>query len=348
MNRPKIGLIGALGNNQETSSGQIIRTRILVDSLQNRYGVSSIIVANTSMISSKPLNFILNFLLIFFSANKCIVMVSQNGMRLIWPILSIWSKYFGKSIYNNIIGGNILLLLDKYPALLKYMKTYSVNWVQMKAIQIELEKKQVINTEWLPNAKPIIPLRMNDINWRNDVPLRFCTFSRISREKGIERAINAIQQVNREAGRVVATLDIFGKPDEGYEADFMKLMDTVQDSIRYKGLIKYNQSVQTLKNYFMLLFPTTFDGEGFPGTIIDANASATPVIASNWRFNSDLIEDNVTGLIYNYKDSLQLVDKINWAISHSEEVENMRVACLKEFDKYRIHNVLSKIFNRLD
>lgn len=41
-------------------------------------------------------------------------------------------------------------------------------------------------------------------------------------------------------------------------------------AVEYKGLVPYDQSTKYLKQYFALIFPTFFSGEGFPGTIIDA------------------------------------------------------------------------------
>ncbi len=348
MNKKKIALIGALGNGVGTSSGQIIRTKILNNELKKHYGENNIVISNTSLVLENPVKFVFNFLKACLYSTHIIVILSQNGMRIIWPVLSLLSKFFSKKIYNNMVGGNLITLVDKYPKLLKYMKTFEINWVQSTSIQKELALKGINNTEWLPNSKPIRILNRDEIRSFESSPYKFCTFSRISKPKGIELAIEAIKRINKEAGKTLVTLHIYGKPDDDYEEHFLKLLKEVPEYIKYGGIIPYDQSVETLRNYYMLLFPTTFEGEGFPGTVIDAYASGVPVIASSWRFNTEFIKDRKTGIIFEYDQPEQLKEKIEWAIQHPHEVDNMRCNCLYEAWKYTPEKVYSIVFKRID
>lgn len=348
MKNERIALIGALGNGEATSSGQIIRTTILYNELKRHYGESNIIVANTTLLSGRPLRFVLSFIKVILHTNRIIVILSINGMRRIWPILSFTAKVFKKKIFNNVIGGNLVASTNKYPELLKHMKTFEINWVQSVTMQKELAKRGVYNTEWLPNSKPISILRSEDIKKFQQFPLSFCTFSRVSKPKGIELAIEAITLINTKAGKELATLDVYGKPDDDYEKKFREVMSNVPEFICYKGIVPFDRSVETLKNYYMLLFPTTFNGEGFPGTIIDAYASGTPVLASSWSCNPELIIEGKTGLLYEYDRPEQLKEKIEWAIQHTDEVDSMRDACLNEAWKYTPEKVYPIIFNRID
>jgi len=348
MKNKKIALIGALGNGTPTSSGQIIRTTILYNELKKHYGEKNIVISNTSLLSEKPPKFIFDFLKACLGCKRIVVILSQNGMKMIWPVLSLMSKIFHKKIYNNVIGGNLLNLLDKYPKLLHCMKTFEINWVQSIYIQKELALKGVNNTEWLPNSKPISILKPDEIRSFESLPYKFCTFSRISKPKGIELAIEAIKQINTEAGKTLVTLDIYGKPDDDYEMRFEELMQVVPEYIKYGGVIPFDRSVETLKTYYILLFPTTFDGEGFPGTVIDAYASGTPVIASSWSFNTEFIKNGETGLIYEYDKPEKLIEKIRWAIDNSEKIDAMRTTCLNEAWKYTPEKVYSIIFRRME
>ena len=47
-----------------------------------------------------------------------------------------------------------------------------------------------------------------------------------------------------------------------------------------------------------MIFPTYYVGEGFPGTIIDAFSSGIPDIATDWRYNSEIVQNGKTGYIY--------------------------------------------------
>jgi glycosyltransferase involved in cell wall biosynthesis len=68
--------------------------------------------------------------------------------------------------------------------------------------------------------------------------------------------------------------------------------------IKYRGVVKFSDSVKVLKDYFALLFTIYYEGEGFAGTVLDAYASGVPVIATNWRYNSEIVQDKIDGIIF--------------------------------------------------
>lgn len=343
--KSKIALVGALGDGGPTSSGQIIRTNIVKKVLEDKYGSEALVLVNTS---TNPLKFAIAFLKMLFSCKDIMIIFSINGMKHLWPIFSFVAKVFKKRIYNNVIGGNLLTHLEKYPELAKHMKAFAINWVQSKKMQKDLEAYEVFNTEWLPNAKPIEILREEDLNKNTEFPLRFCTFSRVSKPKGIELAINTIKEINDTCGKVIATLDIFGKPDADYAEVFKTLQNSFPSYVRYGGVVPFDKSVETLSQYYMLLFPTTFYGEGFPGTVIDAYASGTPVLASDWSCNPEVITDGKTGILYDHTKPEQFCEKMKWVLSNVNKVDAMRKNCISEAEKYTMEKVYKIVFDRIE
>ena len=87
---------------------------------------------------------------------------------------------------------------------------------------------------------------------------------------------------------------------------FDELKDSFSACVHYGGLVPFYKSVEVLKNYFALLFPTYYEGEGFAGTLIDALAAGVPVIASDWRYNPEIVEDGMTGKIHKTQNELSL------------------------------------------
>ena len=348
MMKRKIALLGAMGDGKATSSGQIIRTNIIKNSLEEEYGSDAIVLVNTSAISKKPWRFIAAFWKMVFSCRDIMIILSINGMKRLWPLFSFMAKVLKKRVYNNVIGGNLLVHMEKYPQFAKYMRNFTINWVQSKRMQKELETYQVFNTEWLPNAKPIRIIKEEEITHIQEPPFHFCTFSRVSKPKGIELAIHAIKSINEEHKKVIATLEIFGKPDDDYLEEFEALIETFPSYIHYGGVVPFSESVETLSRFFMLLFPTTFYGEGFPGTIIDAYASGTPVLASDWNCNPEVIADGVTGILYDHTKPEELREKIEWALSNVDQVDAMKKNCIVEAEKYTMEKVYRIVFNRIE
>jgi glycosyltransferase involved in cell wall biosynthesis len=343
----KIGVIGTAGEGKATSSGQEIRTKILLDALCKNYGEANIYLMDTGLVKKSKVRAAFSLVKCLLECKDIILIVSRNGLRLFLPILSFSQKYLGKHVYNNIIGGNILELIAENPKYIKYMKTFIVNWVQMESLSKGLAELGINNSEVLPNSKPIQG-RFEVTQYSDSDVKRYCTFSRISKAKGIELAINAIDELNKSAGKTIATLDIYGIPDDDYKDEFERVIEKTESYISYKGLVPFDKSPEVLCEYYMLLFPTTFYGEGFPGTILDAYAAGLPVLASDWKFNPELITDGVTGYLYDHTSYEDFKKKLEYTISHKEEICNLRENCYKELEKYEPENVMPIIFNKLN
>ena len=339
----KILLIGAFGDGTPTSSGQIIRTNVTYSELKKRYGEKNVLTVNTS--ESKVKCFA-ELIWRLFYAKTVIVILSSNGMRVIYPILEIATKFLGKKVLNSVVGGMIEPILRAYPKCREAMKSFHINWVQLPDMIDELKKEGIFNAEVLPNAKPLKPVKAEEIKLISNPPYKFCTFSRISKEKGIEDAVEAIKKLNER--EIVATLDIYGVPDKNYAKEFEKLMSDAPKFIKYCGVAEYDKTPELLKDYYMLLFPTTFDGEGFPGTLIDAMFAGLPVIATDWKHNGKIIIDGQTGYLYDYKDKEKLSELMKNAISNPDGVYEMRKKCLEEAQKYTIERAMDIICKRID
>jgi glycosyltransferase involved in cell wall biosynthesis len=119
-----------------------------------------------------------------------------------------------------------------------------------------------------------------------------CVFrSRISPEKGVEDAITAVKQAEKE-------LDIYGPGDEKYLADAIK--PNTNDKIRYNGIVgkgepEWTESYQKAK---VLIMPIQWD-EPFGLVMAEAMACGTPVIAYSRGSVPEVIKDGVTGFIVN-------------------------------------------------
>lgn len=76
----------------------------------------------------------------------------------------------------------------------------------------------------------------------------------------------------------------------------MKAFGTAGNKIFYGWMVPYNKSIEVIKQYFMLLFPINHFGEGFLGTFIGTYSADLPIIASDWNYNAELIQEGITGM----------------------------------------------------
>ena len=167
-------------------------------------------------------------------------------------------------------------------------------------------------------------------------------------QKGIEEAIAAIEVINEENKTQVCTLDIYGRIDDNYKDRFKRVISEASDSIKYKGSVDYDKSVEVLKDYYALLFPTHWHGEGFPGTIIDAFSAGIPVIASDWNSNGEIITDGENGILYPSDKVKSLKYAIEFLVENNQMVKNMKTECLKCAVRYKPDIYISKIIKTIE
>lgn len=245
-----------------------------------------------------------------------------------------------------MIGGNLDLYVSKYPKFKKYLNSFQINWVETAGMKDKLENQAIKNCEVMPNFKRLsIADREEEIEFSE--PYCFCIFSRVMKEKGIEDAIDAIQSINEDAGRVICSLDIYGRIDDGYVERFEKVLKQVTNAIQYKGMVPYDKSVDAIKDYYALLFPTYWKGEGFPGTIVDAFSAGLPVIATNWNCNDEIIENKKNGLLYPNLEIKNLKEAICWLIDNKDEMNEFKNNCLISAEKYQPDEYIRKIVDKI-
>lgn len=343
----RIGIIGHFANGKEFYDGQTVSTRLWRDELNKRFS-QKVFEVDTYNNRKRILPILLQWLCCMISCDHIIIILSENGLRVFLPLLYYSNKFFHRKIYHRAIGGNTANGVIENPKYVRYYNALEVNWVQSNTMVTQLTQLGINNAEKLENFRNIKPINLNEkkLMWENEY--LFCTFSRVTKTKGITEAIVAISNVNKQiCNAKKAVLHIYGPVDPEYEVEFYDLLEKNKSCVEYKGVIKAHDAVKVLPNYYFHLFPTVWPGEGFPGTIIDCFNSGLPTIASNWAFNSEFIHNEINGLIYDWDKPEQLTDLIIKSIELEEKYLDYVEENLKEAAKYSCENVMGKILDRM-
>lgn len=339
----KIAIIGHFGGNETFLDGQTVKTKVLCAELE-KTGNYDVYRVDTYYKKHNPVKLLWQTFRALLFRDDVFVLLSRGGMKIYFPLLYYATKFRRIKVYHDVIGGNLDGYVKKNPKWRKYLNAFDVNWIETQSMKRKLEDLGVTNAEILPNFKNL--QSVSATGYTGPI-FRFCTFSRVMKEKGIEEAVQVVNRINEEYRRTVCSLDIYGAIDNGYTEEFEKLKKSFSDVIKYGGLVPFADSVSVLKNYYVLLFPTFWDGEGFPGTILDAYASAIPVIASDWNYNRELVKHMKTGIIYPEGELSDLYEAVKWSIEHRNEMNSMRQNCAEEYLKYKPETVMSVIENKL-
>jgi len=332
-------VIGHLGMGKSLINGQTIKTKILYDSLIEKFGEQRVCFFDTH----KKTTIIFMPLVIFLALRRSrniIILPAHNGIKVIVPLLVFENRLFHRKLYYSVIGGWLSQYIDHCQYLKTQLQKLDIILVETSTMKTELKNQGFQNVTIMPNFKKLHIIPKEKVIFQSNEPYRLCTFSRVSIEKGIEDAAKAVFEVNKQYGRDIFTLDIYGPVDNNQKEWFSRLKASFPVSISYCEEIPYDKSTETLAQYFALLFPTKYSTEGIPGTIIDAYAAGLPVIASNWNSVSDIIEDGKTGLIFPMGDCEVMKSILVRIFQNPCIINDMKNNCLARAIQYTPENVL--------
>lgn len=341
----KAVVLGHFAFGEQKTNGQTIKTKVIANELQRVFGKEEVGLEDTS----GRWRFILRLPVVSFKVMRnyqnVIFLPAYKGVRIVIPLLVFLNFFFHRRLHYVVIGGWLPDYAKKYPLLRRSLRKLHGIYVETQQMKEELATFSFSNIVVMPNCKSLPIADSQHLSRCSTPPFHLCTFSRVRKTKGIEEAIEAVNDCNRQSGRELFHLDIYGPVEE--KEWFDRLMSNQPKEIRYCGIIPYDSCTDVLGNYFAMLFPTYYPGEGFAGTIIDAFSAGIPVLASDWRSNKEFVEDGITGFLFGAHSTQALIEKLNEIARQPQTIDNMRPSCVKKAAAYQPSVVLQILIQRM-
>lgn len=251
-----------------------------------------------------------------------------------------WLQSLGcDNVYYWAVGGTMHLRMKDHHLDPNPYKQLKAIYVQSPRIVQGLKEFGITNVIHVNNSKRIdyIP----SISDRNNEKVRFVFLSRVHPDKGCAMIVNCVRRLNEQGYNSRFCVDFYGKIDEKY-SDFLPMIAST-NNVSYKGFLDLTcrQGYDTLAMYDMMLFPTYWDGEGFPGVVIDAYIAGIPIIASNWSCNEEVV-DGSTGVIIPHHNEDALYRAMKTAIDGGFNLKQLAGNCQKKAREYDNRCVLSE------
>lgn len=146
---------------------------------------------------------------------------------------------------------------------------------------------------------------------------------RLSPEKGIGTLLKAWENLG---GRV--RLKIVG---DGPLAEEVRRVAERMPGVEWLGRKAPDEVYVLMGEAAFLVFPSEWY-EGFPRVIAEAFAKGLPVLATALGAQGTIIEDGRTGLLFRSGDPEDLAEKVDWLLTHPEELKRMRREARAEFE----------------
>ena len=337
----KICVIGNFGSKTSKLNGQTIKTKMVYDLLKenNEYDLRSL---NSYNWKKRPFSLFFKTIRAAKKSDIVIFLPAHNGIKVFLPLLTMFKSKKTKLILC-AIGAWLPSMLAKNNKLLKYAKKIDDFWVETQSMINGLNKIGLSQCYIVNNFKPLFS--NNKINMYSDNIYNFCIFSRVNVMKGVSDAIDIINIFKGQNYNVA--LDIYGPIEENYLNEFNEYIKN-NDFVQYKGEINsLDDIVSILSKYYMLLFPTRYDTEGIPGTIIDAFFSGLPILTSEYPNAREIMNEDVA-VFFKFRDKDDLKEKMEWCINNPDIINSKRKNCIKESFKYSKEYVSLQIFDLLE
>lgn len=342
----KIIFVGSINKNEIAIGGQESKNQILTSILEKNFLVKEFDTKNWIY---KPL-LLFNLFLSLLKPHDWIVlsMSSLSTYRLLKIINFLGLSH--KTIYL-VIGGWFPQLIKKYPDRVNLYNSINCIYCEGYKMINELQKKGITNSDYLPNFKKFdLSILKRKSPVKNKDLKKFLYLSRIDPDKGSEIVLDAINHLNTNENYNIH-VDFYGVIKPSYQSHFLKKIKQIAN-VNYKGVIdmRDKKSYEFLidENYLGFLFCTTYHGEGFPGALIDSMIMGLPVIATDWNLNSELIDNNKTGLIIEPNNIIALQNAIKTFVNNPIDIKIMKNQIIKKASLLHAENVLKKLEDHLN
>ena len=260
----------------------------LIDQLHETPAVEVEVVNVSGIKISSPRNIIRALRTIFAifriarDVDLIFVHVNLSSMHKIAPVCLAASRLFRKPLVIRQAGGDGYY--DLPPRRARFdrwlYRCADLCLFELKKIVEKAQDDGLVNVKWYSNSRAMLPL--SEIPTRPSCR-RFIFLGHVKPTKGVLEIIRAVESMEKDC-----VVDFYGPFHDGLsEAIFSGLKD-----IRYCGTIEPENVTETLISYDVLLLPTYYSGEGYPGVVLEAYGVGMPVICTHWQGLPEIVDES--------------------------------------------------------
>ncbi len=212
---------------------------------------------------------------------------SSPAMLRAGPLVWLASRLAGRPLIVRPFGGNLDLALERAPRRRRALARRTILRAELVLLQTRAlcaRFEGAARTRWLPTTRSLEARRATP----ERACRRFLFLAQLRPEKGLADAVRAV-----EAAPAGCTLSVAGARLPSTDLGPLERSPRAH----YLGALAPCDVPRVLAEHDALLLPTTYQGEGLPGVVVEALQAGLPVVATRWRSLPELVEHEISGLL---------------------------------------------------
>jgi len=174
--------------------------------------------------------------------------------------------------------------------------------VQTKQLVFKAKERGINNVVWFPNYRNYPVISSNGVERNNSEYCRkFIYVGDVRESKGINYLAEAIKYLKNDI-----SVDIYGRYFDELDSDIFER----NPRFKYCSPIEHEDVINVMRKYDALVLPTHYEGEGYPGVILEAYMAGLPVITTNWLAIPEIVDETV-GILVEPRNAINLAKAMN-------------------------------------
>ncbi len=260
-----------------------------------------------------------------------------------WSALSLASffwfvcKLTRKHLVVRISGGDMMIYYGNYGAFARWFadRTYMrSSLVYVETQYLHRNFKDWDNFRWFPNTrdlKSVSPASRDKVN-------NLIFLARLEMDKGLLEALIACRNLPESCH-----LNVFGPGMS--DTDFSLFDDHPRAS--YCGVIEPSEIPQVMREHDLLLYPSYYGSEGYPGSILEAFQCGVPAVAAKYGGVPELVEHEKSGLLIEPRSASEIEDAVRRLIDDPKLYRRLCEGAKQRGDDFRSANWYDRVAEEL-
>lgn len=339
-------VLGYFGYRTGKLDGQTVKTRDLYRLLGECAG-DSVDYYDTEEFKYNKLS----LLKMFWKVMRCKTLYylpAHGNLKRVFPLIYCISVLFRVKIHYFVVGGWLDGYLKNLPRHRRMLARIEGIHVETRKLESSLKELYAFgNVDVFPNFR-FFKYDIDNYDSGKNIPdaeagtLRVAFVSRVEQSKGLDTLLKVAEILSSRGyiGKIV--FDLYGQKRDDYFDAHM----SGKPMLEYKGILQPDEVLNTLKSYDALIFPTHYDGEGCPGILVEALSVGLPIIASDWKYNAEFVEDGINGFLC---QTFNAESYVNAIISLAESPDMRKDMARESYVKSRFFSVdeARELLNRI-